>query len=149
MVWAQYVTSGALPSIGTLRDLLPQLLSALPSTSLLIDGIDELPASDIRTTLQSLLKIAKADQHNLRIFLSSRNEPVIEQHMQGALKVSLREEHTAVQQDIKAFLHERLQEASVDWSISISDQTKSLVEAELLQRSRGILPTSYRLFALH
>lgn len=149
LVWAQYVTGAALPSIGTLRDLLPQLLSALPNTSLVIDGIDELPVSDMRTTLQILLKIAKADQHTLRIFLSSRNESIIGQQMQGALKVSLREEHSAVQQDIKTFLHRRLQEASIDWPLSISDKTKDHVEQELLQRSRGISPSSYRLFALY
>lgn len=91
LIWLDHTTQAAVPSIETLRNLLPQLLSGFESTVLIIDGIDELPEHKISSVLQTLLKFVKSQECSLKLLISSRDKRTIQQRLRGAIIVPLDE----------------------------------------------------------
>lgn len=137
LIWLEYVTKAAIPSINTLCTLLPRLLSGLSAVILVVDGVDELPALKLSTTCQTLLKLTKNTECEVKLFLSSRDQHGIQQLMRGATVISLQDQQFAVQNDIKAFVEGKLNQALGAAEMSVSGATSAYIQEELMLRSKG------------
>lgn len=88
--------------------------------TVVIDALDELPDDDVQSTLlKSLAYIANSCQKSesiLKIFVSSRDNPVMERLVQKFWPVSIRCDVAVLQQnqeDIKKFIEEKVDEFAV------------------------------------
>jgi hypothetical protein len=137
LIWLEYTTKAAVPSIETLGQLLPRLLSGFSDVALLVDGIDEVAAAKLIATLQACVKLAKSKECNARLFMVSRDLLAIRQVLRGATIISLQEQDSAVRYDIKAFIQAKLQLTLDDAGLSVTTTVREEVERILLQRSGG------------
>jgi hypothetical protein len=101
----------ALPaSIPHIRRLLSDLLGMIPETLVLIDGLDEYPASQQRSILTEILPLVKVAGGNFKVLISSRDVPVIANKMRNKPLISPRDEYSGVDEDIQNYLNETLQD---------------------------------------
>jgi hypothetical protein len=103
-VFENYANKGFAPSVAHLRTLLRSLLSTIPTTRICIDGLDEYPTSEQRSTLQELLTLAKLPGGHCRILFSSRDVDNIRKALEKKPTISFRDEKDALDKDIQAYV---------------------------------------------
>ncbi|KAG4441376.1 hypothetical protein IFR05_003133 [Cadophora sp. M221] len=98
------------PSLGQIKKLLPDLLSAVSSVRIVIDGLDECQEKDQKAILTELLSAAKASTSTCKIFVSSRAETFISKALRKRPTISLTEkrEREKVDEDIRDYVRHSL-----------------------------------------
>ena len=113
-VYDNYVKVGAVPKLGSMKDLLKDLLGCLETTYLLLDGLDECESLHQKLILTELSNLALADSEGsavkLKILVCSRDTKDIARKLNKAPQVSLTMEDRHVSQDIASFTKHSLTE---------------------------------------
>lgn len=113
-VYDNYVKVGAVPKLGTIKDLLKGLLMCLETTYLLLDGLDECEGLHQKLILTELSNLALADSKEapvkLKILVCSRDTKDIARKLSKAPQISLTSEDRYVSQDIASFTKHSLVE---------------------------------------
>jgi hypothetical protein len=136
-----YITSYRAASRKALTSLLPELLSVVGTTRLIVDGIDEWDSKEQQVILDDILPLATAN--NVKIFISSRDMPVISRMMRRKKKkatvvLSLSEEHAFIDRSIKSFIARRLDDYHSNLQdLDPSSSTLSEVHKLLVEKSNG------------
>lgn len=100
-----------------------------------IDGLDECEEPEKRPTLALIGSILKATQatRNVRFFLTSRKERLIERSLRSAIALEIRPHH--LERDIKSYVRVRTSELS---EIHLMDaERQQWIITEISQRSHG------------
>ena len=100
-----------------------------------IDGLDECEESEKRPALDMITSILKATEatKNVRFFLTSRKESVIERSFRSAIALEIRPHH--LDRDIKSYLRVRTSELSEVFSVDAERQ--QWITTEVSKRSNG------------
>jgi hypothetical protein len=109
-VFENYANKGFPPSVSHLRTLLNTLLRGITTTRICIDGLDEYPPNEQRSILQELLSLARLPGGHCRVLFSSRDVDNIRKALQNKPTISFRDEEAALDEDIKAYVHDALAE---------------------------------------
>lgn len=145
LVWDRHVSKAHSPSIEVLQKLLPDLISGVGKVRIVLDGLDECPVRDYVPVLSLLSALAK--NSSCSILISSRDENILRSKLRRKPTISLREEKSAVQNDMSVFVQARLCRAIEEWDLTISKLTEEKGEQELLKQSHG--PHTYPSAGFH
>ena len=145
-VYDEYIVKGRPPSIPRLKQLLQSLLSTVPSTRIILDGIDELESGDQIQILGDVLPLAtvKDPKASCKVLISSRRILEILSIMSKYPTLDLSREHSSTDRSITSFVrHElgglctKLGQAHGDASPIIKE-----VEQEIIEKAEGRLHLS-------
>lgn len=100
-----------------------------------IDGLDECEELEKRSTLAMINSIVKATRatRNVRFFLTSRKERMIEKSLRSAIALEMRPHH--LQNDIKSYV--RVRTAELGEIYSMDAERQQWITTEVSQRAHG------------
>lgn len=109
-IFEHYARQGRTPSLGQIKKLLPDLLSAVSSVRIVIDGLDECQEKDQKAILTELLSAVKTSTSPCKILVSSRAETFISKALRKRPTISLTEkrEREKVDEDIQEYVRHSL-----------------------------------------
>lgn len=138
-VYDNFVKIGATPSVGKTRELLKSLLGAIPSTFMVLDGLDECEAVHQRQLLTELSNLPlpdqsrKPDRLSLKILICSRETKDILGKLKKVPQVSLNDEQRLVSRDIAKFTRDSLLELRGRFENAVVDE----VEEGIVNKADG------------
>lgn len=138
-VFENYANRGYNPSIQQLRNLLPELLDVIPTTRIIIDGLDECQEKLQRPIMQELLALFKSSDGHSKILFSSREGIEISRVLRRKKYISLRDEKKDVDTDIELFTRQSLLELRERFSNKEMDN----VEKTIVNKANGQLFRRY------
>jgi hypothetical protein len=109
-IYENYTRQVRTPSLGQIKKLLPDLLSAVLSTRIVIDGLDECQEKDQKIILTEVLSAVKSSTAPCKLFISSRAETHISKTLRKRPTISLTEkkERNKVDEDIQKYVKHSL-----------------------------------------
>ncbi len=122
-----YTQRGYNPSMQQLRKLLPELLATTQMTRIVIDGLDECQGHDQRTALQELISLCSPSLSCCKILFSSREGVQISKVLSRKPSISLRDERSGVDPDIRLFVHQHLADLRERFHGEIIDNIEEIV----------------------
>jgi hypothetical protein len=134
-IFANYIRQGRTPSLIQIKKLLPDLLSTVSSTRIIIDGLDECQENDQRAILTELLSAVKHSVTPCKVFISSRAETYISRTLRKRPTISLSEkrEKEKVDKDIRRYVKHSLIELRASFPSTVVDD----VEKTIVQKANG------------
>lgn len=133
------VVSGevSMATVKSAKNLLANLLQALPKTYLVIDGLDECEADQRKMTLDFLNEQVDAcdqsDPGNIRLLVMSRNESDIKKGLAMSTAIRMVDDDTA--DDLKVYIEHRVKGLQATFGLSESD--RSFIEKNISDRCDG------------
>ncbi|CAF9936414.1 MAG: hypothetical protein ALECFALPRED_006845 [Alectoria fallacina] len=134
------VLSSGEPTLSVSGTLCTQILTKLAEYHdqlvIGIDGLDECEEPEKRPILariDSILKATKATR-NVRFFMTSRKEPVIEKSFRSAIALEIRPHH--LETDIKSYV--RLRTSELGEMYSMDAERQQWITIEISRRSHGM-----------
>jgi hypothetical protein len=109
-IFENCVRQGRTPSLGQIKKLLPDLLSAISSTRIVVDGLDECQEKDQKAIMTELFSAIKNSATPCKVFISSRAETYISKILRKKPTISLTErtEREKVDEDIRKYVKHSL-----------------------------------------
>ena len=107
-VLEKYAFKGVAPSISQLKNLLLQMLAAVESVRIVIDGLDECDEKNHSLILTILLSSSKVN--DCKILISSRDGGMIAKTLRNKPTMHINDEHREVEKTIGSFVGQGLQE---------------------------------------
>lgn len=140
-IFEQYARQGRTPSLGQIKKLLPDLLSAVSSVRIAIDGLDECLEKDQKAILTELLSAVKASTSPCKIFVSSRAETFISKVLRQRPTISLTEkmEKVKVDEDIQEYVRHSLMGLRDTFTGELVDD----VERTVVRKAQGKCQSAY------
>jgi hypothetical protein len=134
-IFEHYARQGRTPSLGQIKKLLPDLLSAVSSVRIVIDGLDECQEKDQKAILTELLSAVRTSTSPCKIFVSSRAETFISKALQKRPTISLTEkaERQKVNEDIQEYVRHSLMALRETFLSTLVDD----VERTVVRKAQG------------
>lgn len=145
-VYDNFVKIGATPSIGKTTELIKNLLEALPSTFMVLDGLDECEGLHQRQLLRELSNLLlpdqsrKPDRLSLKILICSRETKDILGKLKKVPQVSLNDEQRLVSRDIAKFTRDSVLELRDRFENTVVDE----VEEGIVEKADGKPAFTYK-----
>ena len=136
-VCTEYVRRGMSASLAHLREVLSDLLRAVPPARIIIDGLDECDPNIHAQILAELLRFSNPSAELAKVLISSRDGGVIGRKLRKKPTLSLREESESMDNDIDTFIKVRLRQTRSEWDFDVSETCLAEIEQELLRLSNG------------
>lgn len=120
--------------------MLPDLLSAVPSTRIIIDGLDECQERDQKSILTELLSAVKSSAAPCKLFVSSRTETYISKVLRKSPTICLTEkkEKQNVEKDIQEYVKYSVMGLRDTFPSILMDE----VERTVVEKANGKLSNS-------
>ncbi|RYP58606.1 hypothetical protein DL770_010393 [Monosporascus sp. CRB-9-2] len=139
----EYLAKGRRPSAAVLKEALAKILAEFDDIRLLVDGIDELPASEHKTLINELIQLAKASNHSCKLLISSQDLPSIRPHLsqKPAQKciLFLGDEKSAMEKDVGIIVTNSLEDLNQNVGTVIVPPLMEELRSKILQKSEGML----------
>lgn len=136
-----YARQGRTLSLRQIKKLLPDLLSAVSSVRIVIDGLDECQEEDQKSILTELLSAVKTSTSPCKIFVSSRAETFISKALRKRPTISLteRREREKVDEDIQEYVKHSMMALRDTFPDTLVDD----VERTVVRKAQGKYRNSY------
>ena len=145
-IYDRFISQNLVPSLTQLRILLPTLLSVLPSTRIVLDGLDELEANEHKPILSELVSLVgnkQLSEGSCKILISSRDVPQISRMLGRRAQISLNEEHQAIKGAIQSFVDSSVQNLQDNLDgIDLEGDAMKSIRTALVDKAEGLKPTS-------
>ncbi|KAH8650674.1 hypothetical protein BGZ60DRAFT_462571, partial [Tricladium varicosporioides] len=128
-----YANCGLEPSMMQLRRLLGELLAAIRSSRIIIDGLDECDEHCQKQILSELLRICNQAGESCKFLISSRDNGFIARKLSKVPTISLNEERKNTEVDIALFVKHRI----IDLSEKFGPEVISPIEEILVKKAEG------------
>jgi len=140
-IFENYANKGLAPSAARVKGLLENLVQAIPSIRIIVDGLDEYPLSDQRTILNELLSLSRLPGGQLRILFSNRESENINKRLNSKPTISLKDQKVDLKKDIELYVHAELDSFRGDFGNDLIDR----IEREIVAKAKG----EYSRFDIH
>jgi hypothetical protein len=109
-IYDEHITKGNAPSVPRLKQLLQTLISVVPSTRIIIDGVDELESRCCSQVLNDVLALVTVPKSKVicKLLISSRNTFTISKVMSKYPTLNLDNERHLLDPSITSFVHHGL-----------------------------------------
>ncbi|KAF4546252.1 uncharacterized protein LTHEOB_4249 [Lasiodiplodia theobromae] len=141
----KYVITRTTQTQSKFKDLLTDLLSGIPSSRLVIDGIDECEPEEQKFIIQEFSRLTSqgGSAHICKVLFSSRDIPTVSRHLRTkkskASELPLAREEIAVRAAIKSVVDKRLLDLQDDWDeIDPDPEIVKRVKHELVEKANGM-----------
>jgi hypothetical protein len=131
-----YVDECQNPSLVTLRKLLPQLLSNIQSSRIIIDGVDECDDQEQKRLLSEMIRICQTPESSCKILFSSREMEYIKGSLRSKPTISLTAQRKEVDHAIGLYIKQNLNELR-ERLYSIGNGVFSDIEEKMMRKSGG------------
>ena len=125
-----YVNKGTNASIAQLKKLLPELLAGIPSTFIILDGLDECDERDQKSVLTELVALTGP---SCKLLVSSRDGIYISKILRKRPTLSLKDKRKDVDADIRLFVNHSLSELRERFGDTVIDN----VEEQVVRKAEG------------
>lgn len=135
-IYDQFIQKGRAPSMVQLRILLEQLLTSIPSSRIVIDGLDECQEADRKEVMLELFKMTKLAETSCKLFLSCRDYTSVPRPLKRMPVVCLTTEKSSVDFQIRIYVKERLaeiQEEEIFQGHNLDD-----IEESIMDKTQGM-----------
>jgi hypothetical protein len=140
-IYEELITNGHAPSVPRLKQLLQTLLSALPSTRIIIDGVDELEDSCRSQVLNDVLGLATALKSKTvcKVLVSSRDVSSISKIMSKYPALNLNQERRFLDKSITSFVRQGLCDirSRVGTTQDADNRIYREIEQSLIEKAEG------------
>ena len=140
LVYDDYVMQGLTPSKRYLKPLIQTLLSGLPSTRIIVDGLDECTDEEQKEILSAISKLVDMNTNSTACkgAIFSRDVAVISKALKKSSAIRLSDEATAIEQSIKSFVHHEIEDmrSSLDDS-SVDGGVFETIEHNIVAKADG------------
>lgn len=140
-IYEEHITNGHAPSIPRLKQLLQTLLGVVPSTRIIIDGIDELEDHYRGQVLNDVLGMASVQNSKAicKLLVSSRDIFSISKLMSKYPALDLNKERRFLDTSITSFVHHRLRgmRSRLGKSQDVDSLVYREVEQSLIEKAGG------------
>ncbi|KAL9085448.1 MAG: hypothetical protein Q9165_007598 [Trypethelium subeluteriae] len=142
-IYDEFIGQNKVPSLAQLRILFPTLISILPSTRIVLDGLDELEADQYKpvlTEIDSLLRNKQVEAGSCKVLISSRDLHPISRVLGRRSQISLSEEHQAVNGAIQQFVEFSIQEiqaANLE-EVAVDGDEMTGISRALVEKAEGM-----------
>ncbi len=136
-VCTEYVRHCMSASLAHLREVLSDLLRAVPPAQIIVDGLDECDSNSHTQILAELLNFSNPSTELAKVLISSRAGGIIGGKLRKKPTLSLREESESMDNDIKTFIEAKLRQTRSEWDFDVSETCVAEIEQELLRLSNG------------
>jgi hypothetical protein len=128
-IYENYTRQLRTPSLGQIKKLLPDLLSAVSSTRIVFDGLDECQEKDQKAILTELLSAVKSSTAPSKLFISSRAETFISKALRKRPTISLTEkiERKKLDEDIQEYVKYSLKGLRDSFPGTLVDDVEKIV----------------------
>lgn len=142
-----YANRGCNPSLKQLKKLLPELLTTITSTRVVIDGLDECLEKDQKSVLQELLSISGKCGQSCKFLFASREDVYLSRALRARPYIDLRKRKSEIDKDIKIFISRKLSQLRREFESTIIDD----IERRVVEKADGkfVLPWSMNLWLIH
>lgn len=141
-MYDKFISRNLIPSLAQLRILLPTLLSTIPSTRIVLDGVDELEANQQKSILSeivSLLGNKGLGEGSCKILVSSRDVPQISRALGRRSQISLNEEQQAISGAIQNFVENSVNDLQSNLDeISMEGDAMTGIRQALVDKAEGL-----------
>ena len=132
-----YVRRGISASLAHLREVLSDLLRAVPPAKIVTDGLDECDVNSHAQIIAELLTLSNSSTGLAKVLISSREGGIIGSKLRKKPNLSLREESEFMDHDINTFITAKLRQSRTEWDFGVSERCLAEVGQELLRLSNG------------
>jgi hypothetical protein len=143
-VYDEFILKGQTPSLQTLKQLLPNLLSSVQGPRMVVDGLDECQDLEQKTVLRDLLAFSSNLVYGTcPILVVSRDVRHIDAILSKKPSLSLNDEEKAVSAAIGSFAQQRLSEMQSRFQeLDIDKPAMEEVERQIVLKSEGTVPSA-------
>lgn len=136
------------PTEPMVRSLFQDIIDRIKSKYIILDALDE--CTDREAFLGFLHELVNSSRQGLHLMVTSRREGDIENHLSAIANHSINIQNTAVDEDIRAYIHDQLATDTKlkKWSPEVHDEIITVM-VEKAGGMYGYLMTSYTYFANH
>ena len=110
LVHQAYLQKGSSRSYPAMKRMLKEILSTVPNTRIVLDGLDEGDQKMQQETLKTLLELQKHAGHNCKLLISSREEPSIGKTIPYRIHLKLDDKTT---QGLNIFIQHKVGELKI------------------------------------
>ncbi|KAH6869113.1 hypothetical protein B0T10DRAFT_313885, partial [Thelonectria olida] len=133
----EYVGKGQKPTTGVLKKLLPHLLARIPDIRLVVDGIDEISATEHRDLIPDLLRLTNLVSE-CKLLLISQDLPSISVKLGKQVRLSIGEEEANVRKDMAAIVEGSLRDIDGQHNGVLGEEVLQSLQSEILRKSEGM-----------
>lgn len=148
----EYLAKGRRPSASVLKGALADVLAEFDNIRLLVDGIDELPASEHKTLINELKQLAKGSDNSCKLLISSQDlpsiRPFLSQKLSQKCVLFLGDEKSAIEKDVDIIVKGALEDLNQNVSMTISPPIMEELRSKILQKSEGEVVPNGAFFVL-
>jgi hypothetical protein len=140
-IYEEHITNGHAPSVPRLKQLLQTLLGAVPSTRIIIDGVDELEDRSRSQVLSDVLGLATVpnSKTNCKVLVSSRDISSISKIMFKYPTLNLTKERRLLDKSIASFVRHGLRDmqSRVGQTQDADNRIYWEIEQSLIDKAEG------------
>ncbi|KAM5375793.1 hypothetical protein ACJZ2D_005849 [Fusarium nematophilum] len=123
-------------SSGVLQKLLPPLMAQIDDVRLVVDGINEISASEHRKLISDLLRLTKTVRA-CKLLLISQDIPTISVQLAKQARLSMADEKENVQKDLAAIVKGSLEDLNSHHSGALGETVLEDLQSRILQKAEG------------
>lgn len=146
-IYDNYLTQVATPGLRVLRDMVKELMLAIPTCRIVIDGLDECDEKEQTLILEDVSTLVTGKNTSsttcCKMLVFSRDTPIISKKLRKILKrpteIPLSNETQSINKSIRVFVNTRLSEIEHDISmLRISKEEMDDMGRILMERAEGM-----------
>jgi hypothetical protein len=126
----QYTNKGLASSIPHLRKLLKEILRTISSARIVIDGLDQYPEPEQMLILKELDSLTHMGGNHCKILILGRESMLMNKFLQGASKISIKDELDHVQADIRAYVRDSFEATQTSWGAHVISEAVEHIVAK-------------------
>lgn len=140
----KYASSRPTATLAQVRKVLPELIETMPTTRIIIDGLDECGIADQKSILNELLLLMKLSGDRCKLLVSSRENACIQRLLgkKPTIFLSEHDQRASIDIDIRLYVHEELITLRERFEPAVIDEVEQIVVNKATGKY-GSLPTTY------
>ncbi|KAI9691529.1 MAG: hypothetical protein M1822_007600 [Bathelium mastoideum] len=143
-MYDSFISQNQTPSLKQLHKVLPTLLSIIPSTRIIVDGLDECDASQYKRIVSELTAcLAKREPGagSCKILITSQDVPQISRLLGRRSQISLYDEHQAINSAIQKFVESKVHDLEQNLGdFSHGGDAMAAISQALVDKAEGLTP---------
>ncbi|KAM6529652.1 hypothetical protein FALCPG4_007781, partial [Fusarium falciforme] len=136
-LYEECIAKAQRPSTDVLQKLLPHLLAQIDDVRLVVDGLDEISASEHRQLISDLLRLTKSIPE-CKLLLISQDIPSISVQLSKQARFSMADEQANVRKDLAAIVEGSLTELKSRHLDALGAEALRNLQSEILQKAEGM-----------
>ncbi|KAK4164640.1 hypothetical protein QBC43DRAFT_45733 [Cladorrhinum sp. PSN259] len=148
LLYDKYLAKAQTSSASVLKGLLAEVLPNFEEIRLVVDGVDELPATEHKSVIKDLLELAKKANGSLKILISSQDLPSIRPWLGAKPTLPLSHERDFIMRDIQILVQSSMEDLDESFGGGLPEQLRDELTSQILEKADGMILWVHLVFSL-